>query len=432
MRTIGLRNTVITALLLLGVTTFVIAGGQQEPTETDSPVEITYWRTLAGRAGEAQDELVEMFNESQDRVHVTVEFQSGYNDLQQKLMAAYAAGEGPEVSMLGTYEIKVFSNADVLMDLTPYITGENGLDMSDWSGTMAQAGVMNGRTVWLPLNVAAPVLYYNVEAFEEAGLPGPPETIEQFIEYARRLTVRDADGNVSRYGYATLNDWFPHWPTQNLLWSEGVRLTSRDYSNITFNDPGVIDLFSRLQELFAEGSAVWPDEASGGHRAMFINGKAAMILDSPAPLYDIVEGAVGFTPAVATYPAGAAGRIFAPGGGGIIMSANCPEEKRDAAWEFIRFMLQPENIAYNAQGSGYVAFSDSAIDILGDYITDDPYASIIYQSVQYLQGDFSVNASPAVRDGLKEAMQRIFIRLEDPTTVLNETDALVEANLENE
>lgn len=432
MRTKSLRNAFVGLLLLACVSSFVAAGGQQEPEAADSPIEITYWRTLAGRAGEAQDELVEMFNQSQDRVHVSVEFQSGYNDLQQKLMAAYAAGEGPEVSMLGTYEIKVFSNADVLMDLTPYITGDNGLDMSDWSGTMAQAGMMNGRTVWLPLNVAVPVLYYNTEAFEEAGLPGPPETIDQFLEYADRLTVRDAGGNVSRYGYATLNDWFPHWPTQNLLWSDGVRLTSRDYSNITFNDPGVIDLFSRLQRLFADGSAVWPDEASGGHRSMFINGKAAMILDSPAPLYDIVEGAVGFTPAVAPYPAGDAGRVFAPGGGGIIMSGNCPEEKRDAAWEFIRFMLQPENIAYNAQGSGYVAFSDSSIEVLGDYISDDPYASIIYQSVPYLQGDFSVNASPAVRDGLKEAMQRIFIRLEDPTAVLNEMDAIVEANLEDE
>ena len=424
------RPVIVLLVMLLGSALF--GGGQQESISSDGPVEITYWRTLAGKAGEAQDELVEKFNQSQDAVHVTVEFQSGYNDLQKKLMAAYVSGEGPEVSMLGTYEIKVFGNAGVLTDLNPLINGPEGLDISDWSGTMAQAGMMNGQMVWLPLNVAVPVLYYNKEAFDEAGLPGPPETIEQFLEYADKLTVRDSSGNVVRYGYATLNDWFPHWPTQNLLWSDGVRLTSKDYSSITFNDPGAVELFGKLRELFVEGSAVWPDQASGGHRAMFINGKAAMILDSPAPLYDIVEGAVDFTPAVASYPSGKAGKVFAPGGGGVVISKNCPPEKLDAAWSFVRFMLQPENIAYNADKSGYVAFSDSSIAILKDAIETDPYASVIYQSVPYLVGDFSVNASPAVRDGYKAAMQRIFIKQEDASSVLQDMDSIVEKNLKEE
>ncbi len=403
---------------------------QAEEAAPAEVIELTYWHTNPGPAGDAQDELVEMFNQSQDRIHVSSEFQGGYGDLATALLTAFAAGEGPDVSQLGTFEILEFYKSGVIADVKPYLDGPNGMDTSDWPGTMLDAGAFDGGIYWLPFNVAVPVLYYNTEAFEEAGLPGPPETWDDFFDYARKLTVKDDSGNTTRYGVAYIAGWFS-WPLQSMIWSEGGNITTKDYTNITLNDPVIVDLMTKLQDLVKEGAAITPDSASGGHRGFFKNGQAAMILDSPGPFADIMEQSVGFTPMVANYPAGKAGKVYAPGGGGIVMTSVTPEEKRDAAWEFMKYMLSPESIAYYAKRSGYTAWYGRAQEAASDLLQDERY-KIIHEALPYLRGDFSVNMSPAVRTAFDEAVARILIEMEDPQTVLDEADAKAEEGVKEE
>ena len=436
-----LRNPLIWLIItLLAVTGCVPQGAPnnvapagdtaQEADEAPEVIELTYWHTNPGPAGDAQDELVEMFNESQDRIRVTSEFQGGYGDLATNLLTAYAAGGGPEVTQLGTFEIREFYKSGVIMDVKPFIDGANGIDTSDWPGTMLSAGEFEGGIYWLPFNVAVPVLYYNREAFAEAGLDSPPETWDTFFEYARQLTVKDDDGVVQRYGIAYIPGWFS-WAMTSAIWSEGGELTSKDYSNITLNDPVVVDVLTKFQELIAEEAAIYPDSASGGHRGMFMNGQAAMILDSPGPFGDIFENSVGFTPSVANYPAGAAGRIYNPGGGGIAMLSTTPEEKREAAWTFMKFMLSPDSLAYYAERSGYAAFTASAQEAAGDLLQDARYATI-HAALPGLRGDFSVNMSPAVRTAFDEAWQKAFVEMADVQTALDEADAKAEEGVQDE
>ena len=58
---------------------------------TSSPGELSYWRTLSGAAGDAQDNLVRQFNKKHPEITVRAEFQGSYGDLATKLIAAAAA-----------------------------------------------------------------------------------------------------------------------------------------------------------------------------------------------------------------------------------------------------------------------------------------------------------------------------------------------------
>ncbi|NMB90128.1 MAG: ABC transporter substrate-binding protein, partial [Chloroflexi bacterium] len=397
--------------------------------ESAEPVELVYWHALTGPAADAQDELVKRFNESQDLIHVTSELQGAtYSDLSTKILADVAAGGGADVSQLGTYEILQFSKSGVLVDLNPYVSGDNGLDTSSWPSTMIDAGVVDGNLNWLPFNVSVPVLYYNKEAFEEAGLAGPPQTWDEYFDYAEQLTVKDANGNVTRAGAAL---WNITWPFLSAVWSNGGEFTTMDYSNITFDDPVVVDVMTKFQDLIKDGAAVIPDSASGGHRGAFMNGQAAMILDSPAPYGDIMANSVGFTPAVALYPEGTAGRVYAPGGGGIVMLTSCPEEKRAAAWEFMKYMLSPESIAYYGEQSGYAVFYPEAAEAAADFLSDENFA-IMNSASEYLRGDFSMNGSPAVRTAFDEALLKILIDKADVQSTLESADAKAEKDIQNE
>ncbi|NJN82931.1 MAG: ABC transporter substrate-binding protein [Caldilineaceae bacterium] len=407
-----------------------VAPGAADSADRNEVIELTYWHTLPGAAGEAQAELVEIFNASQDRIHVSTEFQGSYGDLATAILTAFAAGEGPDVSQLGTFEILEFQKSGVLADLKPMIDGENGIDTSGWPGTMLSAGEFDDGIYWLPFNVSVPVLYYNRDAFAEAGLDGPPETWTEFYAAARALTATNADGTVSRYGIAYIPGWFS-WALTSAIWSEGGEITTKDYSNITLNDPVVVDVLTQFQELVQENVAILPDSASGGHRGMFMNGQAAMILDSPGPFADIMENSVGFEPAVANYPAGAVGKVYNPGGGGIVMLGNIDAAKQDAAWEFMKFMLSDDSLAYYADRSGYAAFTEGSQEAAGALMEDESRATM-QSALPYLRGDFSVNMSPAVRTAFDEAWQTIFTELSDVQETLDSADAKAEEGIKDE
>ena len=146
---------VISKGLALAITIGLSACGSRD---LDATPTLTYWRTLTGAAGEAQDELVKSFNESQERVTVLSEFQGSYGDLATKLMTASVAKTGPDVTQLGTFEIRQFARSGILVDLTPFLEGPEGLDTSDWPATMLEAGRVDGGIYWLPFNVTVPVL----------------------------------------------------------------------------------------------------------------------------------------------------------------------------------------------------------------------------------------------------------------------------------
>ncbi len=387
----------------------------QQAAEAEQPIQLVYWHTLTGMASSAQDELAEAFNASQNRIRVASEFQgSFYSEIGTKLLAAYGSGNAPEVSQLGTYEVGPFVEAGALVDLTPFIRSQDGLDIEDFPASILAAGEVDGGIYWLPFNIAVPLLYYNQEAFNEAGITSPPQTWDEFFEAARKLTKRDENGNTTRYGVAY---WDISWPMLSAVWSQGGELMDKSTQQPTLNSPIIAETLKPFQDLVKEGAAIIPDKASGGHRAAFKNGKAAMIFDSPSPYAEIISQSVGFTPNVAPLPAGKKGKIYAPGAGGLVMLSTTPPEKRAAAWQFIKFMLSPKSLAEYCKKTGYIAYYPEAQEEMGEMLQHPHYAAM-YSAVPFVRWDFSLYRFPPARDGFEEAWQKIFFDLADiPSTL---------------
>ena len=58
------------------------------------------------------------------------------------------------------------------------------------------------RSIGVPLFRGQAALYYNTEMFAKAGLSGPPKTMADYTEYAKKLTQRDAAGNPTVSGWS--------------------------------------------------------------------------------------------------------------------------------------------------------------------------------------------------------------------------------------
>lgn len=166
------------------------------------PVEIVFWHPFqSGTPRQAIDHLVDTFNAMQDEIRVVSQV---VPDLVAKVRVAAVGGAPPDVAT-NLYPWREGA-VGLLTDLTPYAL-RDGLDLTE---AFFPAGIpeayYNGVLYGLPwFHVVHPVLYYRVDAYEEAGLDGnaPPATWEQLREISLKLTRRTAEGAVTQLGF----DW---------------------------------------------------------------------------------------------------------------------------------------------------------------------------------------------------------------------------------
>ena len=111
-----------------------------------------------------------------------------------------------------------------------------------------------GKTWGIPFQRSTIVLYYNKEVFKEAGLDPnrPPATWKEMVEYAQKLTKRDASGNVTQWGVQIPSSGFPYWLFQALAIENGVNLMNprhRDLLRQARSDRGAAVLGRPRQEV---------------------------------------------------------------------------------------------------------------------------------------------------------------------------------------
>ena len=58
-----------------------------------------------------------------------------------------------------------------------------------------------GKRCALPMLADVMGLYFNKAMLAKAGLSGPPKTISELTEYAKKLTVRNPDGSLKVVGF---------------------------------------------------------------------------------------------------------------------------------------------------------------------------------------------------------------------------------------
>ena len=119
--------------------------------------------------------------------------------LDEKIAATLPAGQAGDVIAAEILSIMPYAEAGYV-NFVPK-------DFSSWSKKNFPASAITfctlpskGELFIIPYTLSSMCMLYNKDHFAEAGLSGPPETIEQQMEYAKKLTQYDADGNPVRVG----------------------------------------------------------------------------------------------------------------------------------------------------------------------------------------------------------------------------------------
>jgi sn-glycerol 3-phosphate transport system substrate-binding protein len=302
-----------------------------------------------------------------------------------------------------------------------------------WLDSFYPALMENSRTegkVWgIPFQRSTIVMYWNKEAFREAGLDPnrPPATWAEMVEMGKRLVKRDAAGNVTRYGVMIPSTGYPYWMFQAFALQNGEVLMNQDGNRTFFDKPAVVEALEFWRDLGAKhgimprGTVEW-----GTLRAAFLEGKTAIMWHTTGNLTPVRKEAK-FDFGVAMLPANKR-RGSPTGGGNFYVFKKASPAERKAALTFIKWMTSPERAAQWSIDTGYVAVTRAAYETpaLKRYIAEFPAAAVARDQLQHATAEFSVHENARVKKFLDDAIQAVLTGAKEPRAALGEAQAAAE------
>ncbi len=349
----------VSSLLALAVAVAALAlhgcgGGGEE--STDGVVELQFWHAMGGPLGDALDELVAEFNEANPDIFIESVSMGRYQALSQKIMAAVAAGQPPDLAQAYEAWTENLIENESAEPLDAYVNGPDGLsedELADFVPGMIENNSWNGVIYSFPFNKSVRALYWNKDLFAEEGLDAAPVDWNEYREFSRRLTRDlDGDGEIDQWGTA---GQISAWMFENLLIQNGGKILTADGRRAAFDSPEGLEALEFMVELMTEYGKV----TSGyEYQNDFQAGKIGMIEGSTVSL-SYMEGKYAFDMAMAPLPEREQ-RACLVAGTNIVVFSDSPDEKKAAAWRFIKWFTSPEITARWAARTGYAPVRRSA------------------------------------------------------------------------
>jgi len=354
-----MRRGILLALLALTAAAFALHGcGGGGGESASGVVELQFWHAMGGPLGDALDGLVDEFNETHPGIQIQSISMGRYQALSQKIMAAVAAGQPPDLAQ--AYEAwteNLIENGSA-EPLSGYITGPDGLtddEIADFVKGMIENNTWNGEVYSFPFNKSVRALYINKDLFAEEGIDAAPVNWDEYLDFSRRLTKdRNGDGTIDQWGTA---GQISAWMFENLLVQNGGRILTADGKRAAFDSPEGVEALEFMVRLLTEYGKV----TSGyEYQNDFQAGKVGMIEGSTVSL-SFMEGKYTFDMAVAPLPERKQ-KACLVAGTNIVIFADSPDAKKAAAWKFIKWFTSPEITARWAALTGYAPVRRSAMD----------------------------------------------------------------------
>ncbi len=218
-------------LMLLGCLLLV---GCQSSEAARGPVVVTYWEKWTEFEGEAMKDVVDEFNRRHSDIRVEL---LTISQVDRKMLMATAGNIPPDVAGLWSYNVIPYADRAALLPLERYCAGA-GMGPEDYISSYWHLCTHRGHVWALPTTPASIALHWNKKLFREAGLDPerPPRTIEELDQYARRLTRRDANGEIVRMGFMPAEPGWWNWAWGcffgGRLWDGQSKITAASPQNI--------------------------------------------------------------------------------------------------------------------------------------------------------------------------------------------------------
>ncbi len=391
---------------------------------TAKAVDLTMYYPVAvgGPITKIIDGMVARFEKDHPGIKVKPVYAGNYDDTRTKALTALRAGQPVQLSVLFSIDLFELIDQDTIVPFEEVATSpEDKAWLKSFYPALMANSITSGKTWGIPFQRSTIVLYYNKDAFKEAGLDPnkPPATWAEMIEMSKKLVKKDAAGNVTRWGIKVPSTGYPYWMFQAFAIQSGQELMNQAGNETYFDKPSVIEALqywadlSRKHGVMPAGAVEW-----GTLRQDFLEGSTAMMWHTTGNLTPVRQAAK-FNFGVAMLPASK--RLGSPtGGGNFYIFKKATTEERKAALAFIKWMTAPELTAEWSIATGYVATRPDAYETptMKKYSADFQAAVVARDQFQYSVAELAVHENARVKKFLDDAIQSVLTGAKTPAEAL--------------
>ena len=344
-------------------------------------MKVVIWHGWGTTIKSTFDTLVKQYNASQNKVVVDAGPEGkSYDEVLRKYNAAVPSKQLPAIVQLEDTSLKAMIDSGTVLPAESCMKADH-FDLNQFQP--AVRGYYTSDGVFWPgfVGISEPVLYYNKVHFQKAGLDitKPPRTLAELRTAAEKLKK----AGVSKKPLSLiLNSWFTE------SWLNGIGVPTVNHDNgrsgtadkATFDTPQAVKLFTFLKKMKDDG-LLDPIPGTDGqinqylalaqqNSSMTIETSSAAttikaFLQGDVTASDLNAGSVDVSknkvvPGAGAFPGiEAPGKVRVSGAALYIVNTNKPEVQA-ASWDFLKFMLEKQNVVQFHIGASYLPFIKGA------------------------------------------------------------------------
>ncbi len=393
---------------------------------TAQTTEVSFYYPVAvgGPITKLVDGLAADFEKENPGIKVKPIYSGTYQESIVKALTAMKSGEAPVLSVLLSTDMYTLIDEGAIVDWTGLATSA---DDQAWLKSFYPAFMENSQTggkVWgVPFQRSTIVLYWNKEMFKEAGLDPnrAPENWKEMLQYAQKLTKRDAAGKVTQWGVQVPSSGFPYWLFQGFTTPNNVVLMNKAGNQTYYDNPAVIEALQYWVDLSQKHKVMPPGIIEWGTTPKdFFEKKIAMMWTTTGNLTNVKANAK-FDFGVAMLPANKR-RGSPTGGGNFYLFKKSTPAQQQAALKFVKWITSAERAAQWGIETGYVAVRPAAWETvtMRKYTAGFPAATVARDQLEFSVAELSTHDNQRVTKALNDGLQAALTGTKKPDQAMKD------------
>ncbi|MDO5612254.1 MAG: sn-glycerol-3-phosphate ABC transporter substrate-binding protein UgpB [Paracoccus sp. (in: a-proteobacteria)] len=362
-------------------------------TAAEARTEIQWWHAMGGELGEKLEAIATAFNESQQDYTITPAYKGTYPETMTAAIAAFRAQQQPaivQVFEVGTGTMMAAEGAIVPVYQLMQNAGEPFDPASYLPAVVGYYTDTDGNMLSLPFNSSTPILYYNKDVFEKAGLDRdtPPKTWAEVEAFSKQIK----ESGAASCGFTT--GWVSWIQTENFsAWHNQPIGTGQNGfdgldSRLSLNGPVQVKHWGNLKRWADEGIFKYGGPVGGNDAPpMFYSQECAMIMNSSASRAGVIANATDFELGFGMLPyyddVEGAPQNTIIGGATLWVLSGRPEAEYTGVARFFTYLTSPEVQASWHQDTGYLPITQAAYDLSREqgYYQANPGAEVSLEEI---------------------------------------------------
>lgn len=363
------------------------------PLAAQAKVQIQWWHAMGGELGQKLEEIVAGYNASQDEYEVVPTYKGTYPETMTAAIAAFRANQQPDIVQIYEVGTGTMMAAEGAIYPVYELMEDAGEDFDPKSYLSAVVGYYtdtDGNMLSLPFNSSTPVLYYNKDVFEKAGLDPetPPETWQDVVDYSKKIM----ESGAAECGFTS--GWISWIQLENFSAWHNVPLGTLANgfggldARLTANGPVQVRHWANLKKwqdngIFQYGGPVGGDNAP----PKFYSQTCAMIMNSSASRAAVLANAKDFEVGVGMLPyyddVEGAPQNTIIGGASLWVLQGKDEDHYKGVADFFSYLSSSEVQSDWHKFSGYLPITQAAYEFTKEqgYYKKNPGAEVAIKQI---------------------------------------------------